>query len=277
MKPDVSIIIPLYNKERIIKRSIMSVLTQSHKNIELIIVDDGSTDNSTEIVNSIKDSRISIIEQKNSGPSSARNTGIKHSKADWIVFLDADDELASSSIDLFLENQRLHPEADVIDGGTIIRNGENSYVVTHSRKGYMHNNFKCWFKGELMPGAGHSMFRSLIIKENLYDEALRRYEDAELLFRLLHNIKIYKMAEIVLYVNTDYSSASLKREIIDEDFIGHLSLKGNMFWKKMCMFNLFLENRDVYRDDMKILYHKWYYRYDLLFLRKVLKLLHAYL
>lgn len=86
-----SIIIPLYNKKEYIKSTIESVLKQSYTNYEIIVVDDGSTDKSPEIVKSIKDSRILLISKTNGGVSSARNYGIKRSKGDFICFLDSDD------------------------------------------------------------------------------------------------------------------------------------------------------------------------------------------
>lgn len=87
-----SIIIPLYNKEQSIYRAVSSVLKQTTYFDELIIIDDGSTDASVEIVKQFNDSRIKIISQKNQGVSHARNTGIKVASSDYICFLDADDE-----------------------------------------------------------------------------------------------------------------------------------------------------------------------------------------
>lgn len=87
----VSIIIPLFNKESSIKDTIISVLNQSHENIEIIIINDGSTDNSLGIVSKFKDFRIKVFNQTNQGVSSARNLGIKHSNGEFISFLDADD------------------------------------------------------------------------------------------------------------------------------------------------------------------------------------------
>ena len=86
-----SIIIPLYNKEISIKSTIESVLNQTYPNFELIIVNDGSTDNSLETVQKIDDPRIVIINKPNGGVSSARNRGIEEAKYEYIAFLDGDD------------------------------------------------------------------------------------------------------------------------------------------------------------------------------------------
>ena len=91
----ISVIIPLYNNEKFIKPCLQSVINQSYKDIEIVIVNDGSTDNSLNIVEEIadRDNRIKIINQKNSGRSAARNIGIKNSSGDFLMFVDADDEL----------------------------------------------------------------------------------------------------------------------------------------------------------------------------------------
>ena len=90
-KPFFSVVIPLFNKEDYIEDTLNSVLNQSYKHFEVIIVNDGSNDNSLSIIKSISDSRINIINQENRGLSGARNSGIKASKYDFIAFLDADD------------------------------------------------------------------------------------------------------------------------------------------------------------------------------------------
>ena len=87
----ISVIIPLFNKEAYIAKTLESVLKQDHTDFEVIVIDDGSTDHSTDIVRSIKDPRVILICQKNGGVSSARNHGIEEATGDYITFLDADD------------------------------------------------------------------------------------------------------------------------------------------------------------------------------------------
>ena len=88
----ISIVIPLYNKEHYIEDTIKSVLAQTYSNWEAIIIDDGSTDASAKIVQSIPDSRIRLYQQANQGVSKARNHGIELATGDYIAFLDADDQ-----------------------------------------------------------------------------------------------------------------------------------------------------------------------------------------
>lgn len=87
-----SVVIPLYNKAPHIKRTIDSVLAQTYQNFEIIVVNDGSTDNGPDIVSSYSEAKIILINQENQGVSVARNNGIKSSRFDFIAFLDADDE-----------------------------------------------------------------------------------------------------------------------------------------------------------------------------------------
>ena len=88
----ISVVIPLYNKQYYIRKAIESVLIQTNPCFELIVVDDGSTDQSADIVNSFEDHRILLIQQENSGVSKARNKGVYEANGDWVSFLDADDE-----------------------------------------------------------------------------------------------------------------------------------------------------------------------------------------
>jgi len=109
--PKVSVIIPTYNRQKLLPKAIKSVLNQTFKNFELIIVDDGSTDNTKEIIKEFqkRDPRIKYIWQENFGaPAGPKNTGIKNSKGEYIAFLDDDDEWLpeklEKQIELFEDN-----------------------------------------------------------------------------------------------------------------------------------------------------------------------------
>ena len=88
----ISVIIPLYNREEYIKRAIDSVLSQTHQNFEIIVVDGNSTDDGPAIVRNLHDPRIIFVEQKGRGVSTARNQGVDLARSDFVAFLDADDE-----------------------------------------------------------------------------------------------------------------------------------------------------------------------------------------
>lgn len=107
----ITVVIPLYNKARYIMRAVSSVLRQSVQNFEIIVIDDGSTDNGAQIVEMIGDQRIRVIHQSNQGVSAARNIGIQEAKADIIAFLDADDEWTSGFLETILRLRNKYPRA----------------------------------------------------------------------------------------------------------------------------------------------------------------------
>lgn len=100
----VSIIVPVYNAERYIRKCIESILSQTYTNLELILVDDGSIDSSSNIIDeySLKDSRIKVVHKKNEGVSSARNSGLDIATGMYVTFADADDEMKSDCVEYLL-------------------------------------------------------------------------------------------------------------------------------------------------------------------------------
>lgn len=109
----ISIVIPLYNKERQVGATLRSVLAQTYQDFEVMVVDDGSTDGSVAVVEAINDQRIRIIRQKNGGVSAARNTGIREAKGEFISFLDADDEWKPVYLATQARLIQTYPECDV--------------------------------------------------------------------------------------------------------------------------------------------------------------------
>ncbi len=109
----ISVVIPLYNKERYIERALRSVLNQTFGDFEIVVVNDGSTDASVSVVEGIEDSRIRIINQKNGGVSVARNRGIEESKYDIVAFLDADDVWKENHLSVIAELIDKYPACGV--------------------------------------------------------------------------------------------------------------------------------------------------------------------
>jgi len=112
--PKISIIIPLYNKERFIARALNSVLEQTFTDYEVIVINDGSTDKGSDIVQSFNDPRIYLVERENAGPGAARNIGTSLSDAELITYLDADDQWLSGFLEKSIEKLSENPECDVI-------------------------------------------------------------------------------------------------------------------------------------------------------------------
>lgn len=114
----ISIIVPVYNAEEYLERCLRSLINQTMKDIEILLIDDGSVDESSSICNEYKDrdNRIKVFKQKNSGPAKARNLGIEYASGDWIMFVDADDEISLEMC------QKMHTVAINADADLVICN-----------------------------------------------------------------------------------------------------------------------------------------------------------
>lgn len=110
----ISVIIPTYNRAHLIERSARSVLNQTYENIELIIVDDGSNDNTEEIIKSIDDKRIVYYKQENGGASKARNTGVSLATADYIAFHDSDDIWRENKLEKQVKYMKENPHYGMV-------------------------------------------------------------------------------------------------------------------------------------------------------------------
>jgi glycosyltransferase involved in cell wall biosynthesis len=109
--PSVSIVIPLYNKGRYIERALKSIMTQTVQDFEVVVVDDGSTDDGAQRVREFDDPRIRLVQQENQGVSAARNRGIRETQSDLVAFLDADDEWLPIFLEIVLRLRERYPEA----------------------------------------------------------------------------------------------------------------------------------------------------------------------
>lgn len=266
----ISVIIPLYNKETIISRTLASVLSQDYDDYEIVIVNDGSTDRSCDIVRGIKDSHIVLVEQSNGGPSKARNTALKYAKGEWVLFLDADDELKSGALAYLDRVVNNHNDIDIIIGCAILRKGKEEVYCTDYKDGYCKNAFKQIAVDRLKPYTGSVLYKKSLCVNYPFNESLRRYEDYECFFRKAHNSVVYTISLPILYINMDYNEASKGRDDINEDFVGHLCFSNKSFWEKMALYKLYIFERPLYPKQINSLYPYLRYRYDLLLLRKLL-------
>ncbi len=131
--PEISVIIPAFNAGRFINRTIDSVLAQTYKDYELIVVDDGSTDNTGEAVKSYGE-KVRYIYQPNAGDGPARNTGINAAKGRWIAFLDHDDEWPPEKLVAQMKLLSANPDLRWCGTNRYQSDGQRCAVVTDSRK-----------------------------------------------------------------------------------------------------------------------------------------------
>ena len=269
----ITVVIPLYNKETSIAQSLKSVLSQEYDDFEVVIVDDGSTDGSVGVVEAINNPRIRLIKQENGGPSKARNAGVKNAKGEWILFLDADDEMLPGALTCFAEHISRHNDTSFIFAPFYTSRCGNKTIACKYQEGTVENPYKEHFFGRILPRTGAFICtRELCLKE-LFDENIRRFEDLEWLYRIYKHTIIYKVSKPVLTTNIDFSAASRARKDIKEDFLGHLDFKGKSFWEKMALYAFYLGERNYYPEQCRKLYPGLHRRYDWLLLYKLIHFL----
>lgn len=182
--PRVSVVIPTYNRAHLIHRAIKSVLDQTYKDLEIIIVDDGSKDNTEDIVKNFKNNKIRYIKhKKNKGASAARNTGVKASRGEYIAFQDSDDEWFPDKLEKQIKAfNTSSPGVGVVYSGFYKVEGDKKiYVPNDDRFTYKEGNIH----GELLKGNFVGTPAVLIKKEcfekvKYFDEYIPALEDWEL-------------------------------------------------------------------------------------------------
>ena len=180
---DISVIIPTYNRKNTLPRAVESVLKQTYKPIEIIVVDDGSTDGTKEWFSEMYP-LVHYTYQVNSGVSSARNTGINSARGDWIALLDSDDEWLPDKLEIQVKLLQNNAELRFCHTNEIwIRNGVRINQMKKHQK-YGGNIFnKCLDICRISPSS--SLFHTSVIKDvGLFDESLDVCEDYDLWLRI---------------------------------------------------------------------------------------------
>lgn len=168
MQTKVSVIIPVYNSEQYLKECIESIRDQTYKNVEIVIVDDGSTDSTKEIIEVYLkiDERISAFYQDNKGPAQARNNGMTHSVGDYFLFFDSDDILNHDTIQKMVDIIEKE-NADIVMGNYITVNHEGKFIeeinITDIERVILENGVKECSK--LSPNPGNKLYKADIIKK----------------------------------------------------------------------------------------------------------------
>lgn len=244
----ISVIIPLYNKEPIIARCLQSVLSQDYEDFEVIVVNDGSTDKSADIVRSFNDKRITLVEQENGGPSKARNTGVRNSKGEWIVFLDADDEFMKDALCTFDSIIKKNVNSCYITCSYYHRLSNNVLVPHLMPNGIINNNFRSLFYDVFHTRTGVAIIKKELVCSCPFNESYRRYEDFDVWFRMFKLSKVYVSSKFVLIENREFSNASSCCVNIKNDYAACLSFYRKSFWEKMCLLKLYLGERKRYKN-----------------------------
>lgn len=184
--PSVSVLIPTYNRADALVRALTSVTSQSVQADEIIVIDDGSTDHTIDVIHE-QFPQVAYLKQENQGVSAARNTGIKQAKGEWIALLDSDDEWLPNKLEAQLALLKKHPGHKLVHSDEIwIRDGVRvNQMKKHTKKGG-HIFQHCLPLCAISPSAS-MIHRSLFDELGLFDEALPACEDYDLWLRITAN------------------------------------------------------------------------------------------
>ena len=237
-EPTVSVIIPTYNRAHLITRAIRSVLDQTYGDFELIVVDDGSTDNTEGIVNGFNDPRIRYIRHdKNRGVAAARNTGIKAARGSYIAFQDSDDEWLPAKMEKQLQAfKNASPKVGVVYSGIWrIEGNKRKHIGYHDKKGkeedLCHNLLKKSFI--YIPSA--VVRKECFTKVGMFDGEISPADDWELWIR------------ISKYYHFKYVKGPLTRVYFTPD-----SLSSHMDEYVQAYQIILIKHEDEFKKDRKI-------------------------
>lgn len=224
----ISVIIPLYNKENFISNALESLLQQTYSNFELIIVNDGSTDDSLQKVNQFDDGRIVVITINNSGVSVARNTGIKAAKYKWIAFLDADDWWEPTFLEEMVKAINRYDNNRIFASGrnrvfkNVTERYENEYLPGEGKTESI-NYFKVI--SNYLPPVNSSnvvLDKSLFNEFGYFKEGQEKYEDHDLWMRIcVKHLVVFVNKPLSFYRKTELNTAS-KNVYTAKDFLSYL-------------------------------------------------------
>lgn len=221
-QPLVSVIMPTHNRSEMLKRAIKSVLSQTYKNFELIVINDGSEDNTDHVVKSQNDGRIIYIEHnKPMGSANARNTGIKRAQGEYIAFLDDDDEWRKDNLEIQIPViANSSPKVGLVYGWMeYFQNGKSIKLKKPRLRGYI-------FK-EMLSELAISLTSAIIIKKNvineigLFNPGFSWGDDGDFLRRLCKKYQVEYVPRVVVNYNIGHNnrittSKNIKGAILKE-------------------------------------------------------------
>lgn len=246
----ISVVIPLYNKEKYIVETLNSVLLQTYTDIEVIVVNDGSTDSSLQRVEDFDDLRLKIISIPNSGVSNARNVGILSAKYDWIALLDSDDRWDCDYLANAINLIRADPDMKVIASNYYKVINDIKTIAFNRDSGYIDNyyNFTC------MSSSSVIIFNDVFKDVELFSKTIKYGEDQHMWFRIASQYKIfYNSHPAVYYILDEHKKANAniyKRDIRNDLVYYILDL------------NLKAEGWRQFKYNYVLKYLRPYYLYD---------------
>jgi hypothetical protein len=181
--PSVSVIVPAYNQSRYLGAAIRSALVQTRRDLDVLVVDDGSTDDTREVVTAFTDPRVKYIFQQNRGLSAARNTGLEHATGEFVTFLDSDDEFLPEKLETLLEAFERDPSLGMAAGQAVLIDQDGHELGEVFDRPLPAESSELLLGNPLHVGSV-LLRRSWQQRVGVFDETLRSYEDWDMWLRL---------------------------------------------------------------------------------------------
>jgi Glycosyl transferase family 2 len=181
--PTVSVVIPAYNQGHFLGAAIGSVLTQTYSDVEVLVVDDGSTDDTRAVASAVTDDRVRYLYQPNQGLSAARNTGIRHARGAYLTYLDSDDQFLPDKLALLLDAFERTPELGFCAGQAVLVGDDGEPLGEVFDRG-LPSETSGWLLGNPLHVGSVLIRREWQERAGLFDERLRSYEDWDMWLRL---------------------------------------------------------------------------------------------
>lgn len=220
MKTPVTVLMPVYNAEKYLAEAIDSVLMQSHKDFEFLIINDGSTDHSLEIINRYSDSRIRVITQKNGGVSAALNTGLKHATGEYIARFDADDVCYPTRIEEQYHFMRAHDEYVIVGADIDYIDKDGEYLFSFTTIG--HTNEEIKERISLGCPFVHSAVmykKDVVLAMGGYEVKAHTFEDYFLWMKLIDKGKVFNFNKAMIKVRFNPESVTVDYKDYNETFL----------------------------------------------------------
>jgi glycosyltransferase involved in cell wall biosynthesis len=211
-EPLVSVIIPCYNGEAYLQEAIESALTQTHHPIEVLVIDDGSTDASSVIARNFP---VRYIKQQNRGLTASRNRGILESRGSYIVFLDADDRLRPEAIETGLRALAENPECAMTVGDHHFVSEDGSHLANSRKECLQKSHYEALLKSNFIEMISSVLFRRSVLEQVAgFDTRLRVAEDYDLYLRIARDYSICCHSKVVADYRLHKSNVSRNSELM---------------------------------------------------------------
>jgi glycosyltransferase involved in cell wall biosynthesis len=201
---------PAYNAEKYIAEAITSVLKQTFGDFELLIVNDGSTDNTVKIIQSFTDARIALVHQENRGIAAALNNGLRHSRAPYIARFDADDICYPGRLKAQYDFITTYPEYDILGSAADYTDVHGNYIFTHHPAAHLNEEIQA-LKYSICPFIHSSVFykKEVIIMNGGYNEHAYTFEDHFLWVNILKTEKACNLSQPLIKVRLNPESITI--------------------------------------------------------------------